>query len=133
MNVDFDDVADRSFDAVGAIEDPTIVRAITERDDEPRFGHRVQRLSQRISHVLGDRSGHQEGVGVTRRRNESHAKSLRVIDRCEGGRDFKLTAIARAGVDVSHLQRSVKTHWGVLQRRRVAQVPDDFRGMKHCL
>jgi len=62
-----------------------------------------------------------EGVGVARRGDEPHAISLRVVDRCEGGRDFELATVARAGVRRGAPAVTVKANGRVLQSRRLAQ------------
>ena len=52
--------------------------------------------------------GHQQRVGMPRRRHEPDAEPFRVVDRTERRRHLELAAVARAGVDVADLQRTAQ-------------------------
>ena len=60
-------------------------RAVAERRDEAWLGHRVVGGSQRGRHPRRDRSGDEQDVGVSRRRDDIEAEPLEVVARrsCE--------------------------------------------------
>ena len=94
----FDNAAD---DGIAAGEDAAIDGAVADRDHPFRIGRRAIGPLQRLAHVLGHRAGHQQHVGVTRRGDEAQAEALEIVEGVVERVDFKLAAVAGAGVDLA--------------------------------
>jgi len=60
---------------------------------------------ERLAHVLGDRAGDQQHVGMPRGGHDVDAEALEVVVRVRRGRQLVLACVARAGVDVPDGQR----------------------------
>ena len=101
LDVDRDDVGDAAEGGVALAEDAARAAAVAHRDDELRIGRRVVGPLQRDRHVLRDRAGHQQQVGVARARDELDAETFDVVVRIAEGVDLELAAVARAGVDLA--------------------------------
>ena len=50
-------------------------------------------------------------IGVAGRGDEASPEALCVVDGAERGRDLELAAVARAGVDVAELERTLDLAW----------------------
>ena len=83
LNVDRYHLADRADDTVGLGEHPAVEGAIAARDHHPRCRCRLEGVAQRLRHVAGHNTGHQQRIGVPRRRHQPGAEPFRVIDRAE--------------------------------------------------
>ena len=64
-------------------------RAVAERGDEARLGHRLVGAAQRLDHARRDRAGDEQDVGVARRGDDVQAVSLEVVERVGGWRSAR--------------------------------------------
>ena len=80
------------------------------------FGSGVASIGalQRLAHILGHRSGHQQHVGVTRRGDKAQAKALEIVKGVVERVNFKLAAVAGAGIDLADGETAA-------ERRRAAR------------
>ena len=88
--------------STGRSEDVAAERAVAERGDAARLGHRVVGGEQRLAHAGRDGAGDEQDVGVAGRGDDAEAEALR--GRSTGSRasgQLVLAAVARAGVDVA--------------------------------
>ena len=87
---------------------------------------------QCVAHVLRDRSGYHQHIGMTRRRNEPETEALDVVVGIVQGVDFKFASIAGSGVDLAYREASAETpprgvtdgrcefgYRGIVRRRRL--------------
>ena len=88
--------------------DPAITSAVTHGDDDPRLRCGLDRLQERNDHVLGDGPGHKDAVRVAGRGDEPSPEALCVVDGAERGHNLELAAVARPGVDMAELNRSLQ-------------------------
>ena len=119
LHVDRHHLPDRTDDTVGVSEHPSVQGAIAARDHHPRLRCRRDRVAQRVGHVAGDNTGHQQRIGVPRRRDQPSAEPLRVIHRPERRRNLHLAAIAGTRVDVADLQRTRHSRRRIDRRLRL--------------
>jgi len=68
--------------------------------------------------MAGDRTRHQQKVGVARRGHEVDAKALHIVDRIEQRVDLPVTSVRRADVEVSDLERAAKRARDTLSQTR---------------
>ena len=93
---------------VAAGEEAAVERAVADRHHPFRVGRRVVGALQRLAHVLGDRAGHQQHVGVARRGDEAQAEALEVVEGVVERVDLQLAAVAGAGIDLADRQAAAE-------------------------
>ena len=101
MQVDWHHVRHAAGDRIAAGKDSAISGAIAERNHPFWLRGRVVSPLQRFAHILGDRSGHQQHVGVARRGDEAQPEALEIVEGIVERVDLKLAAIAGAGIDLA--------------------------------
>ena len=94
VQVDRDDVADGAHHGIASREDPAVSGAIPDRDHPLGIGRRIICALQRLSHVLGDRPGHQQHVGMPRRGDEAQPEPLQIVERVVERVNLQLAAVA---------------------------------------
>ena len=99
--VDREERLDRPDELVGGAEQVAAERAVAERRDAARLGHRVVGDEQRLAHAGRDGAGDEQHVGVARRGDDAEAEALEVVVGARGEGELVLAAVARAGVDVA--------------------------------
>ena len=107
---------DRADELVAVPEDAAAERAVAERGDAARLGHRLVGGEERLAHAGRDRPGDEQHVGVARRGDDAEAEPLEVVVRARGEGQFVLAAVAGAGVDVA--DREAATAVGAWQPDR---------------
>ena len=75
-------------------ENTTANAAGAHGDHHFGFRHRPIRFQKRELHVAGDRPGHQEHIGMTRRCDEVNAEAFDIIDRIVQGDDLQFASVA---------------------------------------
>ena len=86
---------------VAAGEDAAVGGAIADRHHPFRVRRRGVGALQRLAHVLGDRAGHQQHVGMARRGDEAQAEALEIVEGVVERVDLELAAVAGAGIDLA--------------------------------
>ena len=76
VQIDRDDLRHAADDRVAAGENAAVGGAIADRHHPFRVRRRGVGALQRLAHVLGDRAGHQQHVGMARRGDEAQAEAL---------------------------------------------------------
>ena len=89
------------YDRIAAGENAAIGGAIADRHHPFRVRRRGVSALQRLAHVLGDRAGHQQHVGMARRGDEAQAEALEIVEGVVERVDLELAAIAGAGIDLA--------------------------------
>src|SRR6185369_11614486 len=103
-----DDLVHAADDGVGAAKDAAVACAVAGGDDEFRIRRGLPRTPQRLGHVAGHRTRHQEAVRVAWGRHEVHTESLEVVVRAGEAADLQLAAVARARVDLPDGERAAE-------------------------
>ena len=85
-------------------EKSAIGRTVTERHHPLRVRRGVVGPLQRFAHVLGHRSGHEQHIGMARRGDKAQAEAFEIVEGVVEGVNFKLTAVARAGIHFTDCQ-----------------------------
>ena len=112
VQIDRHDLVDAADDRIAAGEDAAIRRAVADRDHPFRIGRRRVGALQRLAHVLGDRTGHQQHVGMARRSDEAQAEALEIVEGVLQRVDLQLAAVARAGIDLADRERAAEPALG---------------------
>ena len=108
MQVDRDDRGHAAGDGIAAGENAAVEGAAAERHHPFGLGRRALGPLQRLAHVLRDRPGHQQHVGMARRGDEAQAEPLEIVERVAERMDFELAAVARAGIDLADRQAAAE-------------------------
>jgi len=77
-----------------------------DRDDDAGLGDGLVGLLQGDAHVLGDRAGDEQAVGVTRRGDHLDAEAGEVEDHRPQHVDVRLAAVAPTGAHLAQLERA---------------------------
>ena len=131
MKIDGNHLRDPSYHRIAAGKAPSIPGAISDGDDPFRVGGRMIGALQRVAHVLRDRSGYHQHIGMTRRRNEPETEALDVVVGIVQRVDFKFASIAGSGIDLPYGEAASETpscgeahgycqfgYRGIVRRRR---------------
>ena len=102
VQIDGHDVRHPANHGITPGEDSAIGRAIAQRHDPFRIGCGPIGALQSFAHILGQRACHHQHVGVARRCDESQPKTLKIVKGVVERVDFKLAAVAGAGVDLAN-------------------------------
>ncbi|CAG7639969.1 hypothetical protein E143388_08141 [Rhodococcus opacus] len=105
LEVDRDDVPDRSEHLVTAGERTAIVCAVIEGDNPFGMRHRLESLPERTQHVSCDRPGHEEHIRVARGRDQPDAIPFHIMHRSERGVDLDPAPVAGPSIDMANLDR----------------------------
>jgi hypothetical protein len=89
---------------VAAGENPATASTCAYGDDQFWRWDGVVRGLDSFCHVSGDRSRHQEHVGMFRGRYEMNAKSFQIVIGVRQGGDFCLATVARTGIELTNVQ-----------------------------
>ena len=92
--------------------------ACADSHDPARLGHGLIGRLQRLEHGVRDRSGHQQQIGETRRWREEDSQAMEIIERIVERLQLGFAAVARAGVDMAHVQAAVKRALPIRRRAR---------------
>lgn len=106
-------------------ENPTPAATVADSDYQLRIRSRFINSFQRTDHVLGDGSGNQKHVGMTRASDEFDPGSFQVVIGIGEGVNFQLASVARSRIDMSNAQGPAQS----LQDARIdltAQAPMVF-------
>lgn len=82
--------------------------AYTDCDNKARFRHGVIGLFERKLHVVWHRTGYEQAVRMTRRRDNRYAEPAKVKAYCAQHIDIGLTRIATASGYLANLKRAAK-------------------------
>ncbi len=74
---------------------------VAERSDQTRLRHRLVGGEERLAHAGGDRPGHEQQVGVPRRRDDAEPEPLEVVVRARDEGQLVLAPVAGARIDVT--------------------------------
>ena len=109
VQVDGHHIRHSTGDGVTIREYAAIDGAIADRDHP--FWLRCGAVGplQCLAHVLGNWSGHQKHVGVTRRGDKAQAEALQIVERIVEGMNLKFAAVAGAGVDFADREAATES------------------------
>ena len=93
-DVDGEQVVERADELGGVAEDVASERAVAERGDEPRLGHRLVCGVERAGHTRGDGAGDEQDVGVAWGGDDVEAVALEVVEGVGDGAELVLAAVA---------------------------------------
>ena len=79
---------------VAAGKKTAVERAVADGDDPLGVRCRVVGTRERLAHVPGDRPGHEQYVGMSRRRHKTQPEALEIIERVVESVDLEFAAIA---------------------------------------
>ena len=99
VKIDRNDGIDAAGDGVAAGKHAAVPRAIADRDHPFRVRRRVVGALQGLAHIVGDRAGDEQHVGMARRGDEAQAEALEVVEGVVESMDFQFATIAGSGVD----------------------------------
>jgi hypothetical protein len=85
---------------------PPPSRAVSYGHHPLRVGRRQVGALERFAHVRGDRTGHQQHIGMARRGDEAQAESLEVIEHVAERVDLELAPVAGPRIDLADRERS---------------------------
>src|SRR5689334_20013266 len=88
VNIYRDDAVAASNDGIGIMVIASPVGAGAHRNDPARFGHLIVYLTQRGSHFIAKRPGHNHHVRLARTWTEHDPEPVEVIARCAGLHHF---------------------------------------------
>ena len=91
---------DRAHELVVRPQHVAAQSAVAERGDEPRLRHRLVRDEERPAHPCRDGTGHEQEIGVTRRRHDPDPEALEIRVRAGGEDELVLAAVARTCIDM---------------------------------
>ena len=100
--------ADAAGDGVAAGENAAVGRAMPDRDHPFGIRRGVVGAFERLPHVARDRPGDEQHVGMTGRRDEAQAEALKIVEGVVECVDFKLAAVAGAGIDLADCQAAAE-------------------------
>src|SRR6266436_4064901 len=89
-------------------------RAGADSDDDFRGRDRLISSRQSLFHVLGDRSGDEQAVGMTRGRDKLNAEPTQVKNNSVQHVDLCFTAVAAARRNLPELERSTEKSTGFI-------------------
>ena len=108
VQIDRDHRRDRPGAGIASGEHSAISGAIAGRHHPFRIGRCGVGALQRLAHVPGHGAGDEKHIGVARGGNELKPEALDIVDGIAQRVDFKLAAVARAGIDLADGKRAPK-------------------------
>jgi len=99
--IDGEHGVDRPDEGIGCAEEVTAEGTVAERSDQTRLRHRLVGSEEWVAHAGGDRPGHEQQIGVSRRRDDAEPESLEVVVRARGEGELVLAPVAGANIDVT--------------------------------
>lgn len=92
VNIDGNDPIASSDNRIGVVVVSATVGTGTHTDDPPRLRHLIVHLAQGRGHLIGQRTGHDHHIRLTRTGTEHHTETLHVVS--GGGRVHHLDGAA---------------------------------------
>jgi len=82
VDIHWDDSVTPSHHGITVVIIAAAIRAAAHADHPSRFRHLVVHLSQRRSHLVGQRAGYNHDIALSWGRSENNAQSVLVVTRC---------------------------------------------------
>src|SRR5260370_16762657 len=86
-------------------ENAPVSRAIADGDDPLRRRRRRVGALERLAHVRGNRSGHEQHIGMPRRGDEAHAEALQIVHDIVESMNLAFATVARTRVNFANEER----------------------------
>ena len=99
MNANY--LRNRTPAGVALAENAAACTAVTYCDHQFGFRYSIQRALERFFHVDGNRSGHEQQVGMTRTGHKLDSDTFKVVVRIVQRLDLEFAAVAGTGVNVA--------------------------------
>src|SRR4030095_16679584 len=109
MQVDGYDGRYPTDNRVAAGKNTTVQCAVPDCNDPFGIRRSVIRALKRLAHVPGDRPGHEQHVGMPRRRHEMQSETFQVIKGVVERVDFEFAPVARTGINLPNREAAAQT------------------------